>query len=76
MNLFTEGFKVREIFLDIPEAFDKVKHECFNSNCSSMVDKALSISLHQYLELLQFNVKLAVTYTARVFYGKIRKHLC
>ena len=30
MNLFTEGFKVREIFLDIPEAFDKVKHECFN----------------------------------------------
>ena len=41
MNLFNEGFKVRGVFLDIPEAFDKVKHGCFNSNCSNMVGKVL-----------------------------------
>ena len=33
MNLFNEGFKVRGVFLDIPEAFDKV-----NSNSSNMVE--------------------------------------
>ena len=70
MNLFDEGFKVRGIFLDIPEAFDKVEHGSFNSNCSNMVGKALCISLHQLLELLQFNMKLAVTCTDRAFDGK------
>ena len=70
MNLFDEGFKVRGIFLDIPEAFDKVEHGCFNSNCSNMVGKALCISLHQLLELLQFNMKLAVTCTDRALDGK------
>ena len=47
LERFNEGFKVRGVFLDIPEAFDKVKHEYFNSNCSDMVGKALCIFLHQ-----------------------------
>ena len=47
MNLFNEGFNVRGVLLDIPEVFDKVKHECFNSNCSNMVGKALCIFLRQ-----------------------------
>ena len=42
MNLFDEGFKVRGVFLDIPEAFDKVKHVLIQTAATWWVKRYVS----------------------------------